>query len=195
MKNTLYCSKSKKIILCFSLFWLFGCLFGALIYYAFYVTNSTLPQSLVATMQAFFETSYSPQELIVVLVKSVKTEIVFILFSAAVSYMNVGVWTYTLAFIFRGILFGLGGSFIVNYFSFSCFLAIFIKQILITAVFLYYVSFLCSDWLTANKQMSSGKVSFLYIILCECGMSLLIQFLTFSFLKYILNTEWSFHEV
>ena len=151
-----------------TLFWICFCMVGAVLYSVFSIKFNLFFVQIPDTLIKYnFPHALTNKDFWIFLVSSVRYEVCFLLFLTFLSRTS----SHVILFAIRGMLFGIGGMSILQKTDFSYFLLVVVRQVLFTALFLCFAAFLCSERNPKQKAFLG------IVLLCELGMSLLIQFL------------------
>ncbi len=163
----------------YTLFWIGFCVLGAVLYSVFQMKFEPCCTQIPDTIIKYsFPDALTNKDFWIFLVCSVRYEVCFMFFLTLLSRIS----SHIILFAIRGMLFGIGGMSILQKTEFSCLILVFVRQVLFTAMFLYFAAFLCSGRNFSNKN---SKAFLGMILLCEFGVSLLIQFLFLILLSKI----------
>jgi len=178
---------SQKCLTVFSLLWLGAALIGALLFYTIELPTETLLPQYFETFPKNLSLSLLQKDLWLFLISSVKQDILFVLLLLILRFLHSGIYIARLAFLVRGLLFGIGGSLLTAQMTFPVLVTVILRQILLTAVFLFFATSLFSRKSFDEKKSHSSMEFFLFSTFCEIGVSLLIQY---SHLFVLVKNQW-----
>ena len=177
----------QKCLSVFSSLWLGAALIGALLFYTLKLPTETLFPQYFETFPENLSLSLFRKDLWLFLISSVKQDILFILLLSILRFLHSGICIACSAFLVRGLLFGIGGSLLIAQMTFPVFGTVILRQILLTAAFLFFATSLFSKSSFNEKKSHSSMEFFLFSTFCEIGVSLLIQYL---FLFVLIKNQW-----
>lgn len=177
----------QKCLTVFSLLWLGATLIGALLFYTLKLPTETLLPQYIETFPKNLSLSLFRKDLWLFLISSAKQDLLFVLLLSILRFLHSGIYIARFAFLVRGLLFGIGGSLVIAQMPFPVVCTVILRQILLTAAFLFFTASLFFPLSFERKKTCSNIEFFIFSMFCETGVSLLIQYL---YIFVLLKNQW-----
>ena len=126
----------------YTLVWIGFCMLGTVLYSVFQVKFEPCCAQIPDTIIKYsFPDALTNKDFWISLVCSVRYEVCFMFFLTLLPRIS----SHIILFAIRGMLFGIGGMSILQKTAFFCFILVFARHVLFTAMFLYFAACFCSD--------------------------------------------------
>lgn len=163
-------SCENRYILCWTAFCLAGAALGCVFPLPPETFNFQIPD---AFLNYSFPFAFLQNDFWIFLIFSIRYEVCFFLILTVLSRIRNHTLFLEGVFCLRGLFFGVGGMSIFQKTDFLCFFLVTLRQVLFISLSLCYTVFFCRN---SDIKGSSRGICLSGILLCEFGVSLLIQF-------------------